>query len=154
MNRSILIVICDFLLLSLLTFSTDINRMAGDDTQRSAKLDVVTNDVVQPGKDLMALMNQALVDERKGREQLQQQLASVRTASTGQQEQLARAEQENTRLKQQTTGLQQQATGWQQQFATAQTNLENLARQLQNNSVQAQASQQKIAVTEAEAQSG
>ena len=30
MNRSILIVICDFLLLSLLTFSTDINHMADE----------------------------------------------------------------------------------------------------------------------------
>ena len=30
MNRSILIVICDFLLLSLLTFSTDINKMADE----------------------------------------------------------------------------------------------------------------------------
>ena len=30
MNRSILIVICDFLLLSLLTFSTDLSKMAGE----------------------------------------------------------------------------------------------------------------------------
>jgi len=56
MNRSILIVICDFLLLSLLTFSTDMNQMADDNTQRSAHADVTTNEVVQPGKDLMALM--------------------------------------------------------------------------------------------------
>src|SRR5580693_5694327 len=101
MNRSILIVICDFLLLSLLTFSTDINRMATDDTQRSAKVDVMTNEVVQPGKDLMAMMNQALADERKSHEQLQQQLASVRTASGSQQEALTKAERENARLQQQ-----------------------------------------------------
>ena len=74
MNRSILIVICDFLLLSLLTFSTDMNHIASDDTQRSARQDVATNEVVQPGKDLMAMMNQALADERKGREQLQETL--------------------------------------------------------------------------------
>jgi hypothetical protein len=151
MNRSILIVICDFLLLSLLTFSTDMNQMAGDDTQRSARADVVTNDVVQPGKDLMVLMNQALADERKGREQLQQQLASARTASSSQQEMLARTQRENAQLQQQTAGLQQQASGWQQQLASAQTNLENLARQLQNNSAQAQMSQQKLTATEAEA---
>ena len=30
MNRSILIVICDFLLLSLLTFSTDLSKVAGE----------------------------------------------------------------------------------------------------------------------------
>ena len=33
MNRSILIVICDFLLLSLLTFSTDINHMADENSR-------------------------------------------------------------------------------------------------------------------------
>ena len=63
MNRSILIVICDFLLLSLLTFSTDMNRIAGDDTQRSASVEVMTNVVVEPGKDLATLMQQALTDE-------------------------------------------------------------------------------------------
>src|SRR5580693_1296833 len=137
MNRSILIVICDFLLLSLLTFSTDINRMASDDTQRSARTDVATNEVVQPGKDLMALMNQALADERKGREQLQQQLTSARTATSSQQEALAHAEQENARLQQQAAGLQQQTEGLQQQYAAAQANVESLNRQLQNNSAQA-----------------
>ena len=72
MNRSILIVICDFLLLSLLTFSTDINRMATDDTQHPAKLDIVTNEVAPPVNDLATLMKQALADEHKGRQQLEQ----------------------------------------------------------------------------------
>ena len=152
MNRSILIVICDFLLLSLLTFSTDMNQMADDNTQRSAHADVTTNEVVQPGKDLMALMNQALADERKGREQLQQQLTSARTTAGSQQEALTRADQENARLQQQAAGLQQETAGLQQQYAAAQTNLESLTRQLQNNSAQAQMSQQKLASTEAEAQ--
>src|SRR5580700_9794123 len=116
MNRSILIVICDFLLLSLLTFSTDMNQMADDNTQRSAHADVTTNEVVQPGKDLMALMNQALADERKGREQLQQQLTSARTTAGSQQEALAHAEQENARLQQQAAGLQQETAGLQQQY--------------------------------------
>ena len=42
MNRSILIVICDFLLLSLLTFSTDINHMADENTPPPTKV-VVTD---------------------------------------------------------------------------------------------------------------
>src|SRR5580704_5550869 len=113
MNRSILIVICDFLLLSLLTFSTDMNRIATDDTQRSARMDVATNEVVQPGKDLMALMNQALADERKGREQLQQQLASARSVSGNQQEALTRAQQQNAQLQQQAAGLQQETSSLQ-----------------------------------------
>lgn len=134
MNRSILIVICDFLLLSLLTFSTDINRMATDDTQRSAKVDVTTNAVVEPGKDLAALMKQALEDERKGHEQLQQQLASARSTAEQRQAQLAQREQENARL--------------QQRFTEAQTNLRYLNQQMLNNAAQAE---QKLAATEAQA---
>ena len=41
MNRSILIVICDFLLLSLFTFSTDMNHMADESTPPPTKV-VVT----------------------------------------------------------------------------------------------------------------
>jgi hypothetical protein len=144
MNRSILIVICDFLLLSLLTFSTDLNQMAGDKTQPPASADVVTNEVAAPGNDVAVLMKQALADERKGAEQLQQQLALARSAAGSQQESLARAEQENTRLKQQTAG-------WQQDYAAAQTNLENLARQLREKSAQAQVSREELAAREAEA---
>lgn len=148
MNRSILIVICDFLLLSLLTFSTDINRIATDKTQRSVRADVVTNEVVQPGKDLAALMGQALADEKRSREQLQQQLA----AAQGRQEQLARAEQVNAQLKQQAAGFQQQATALQQQYTAAQASLENLNQQLQSSAAQARMSQQKLAQTQTEAE--
>jgi hypothetical protein len=152
MNRSILIVICDFLLLSLLTFSTDINRMAGDDTQRSAKLEVVTNDVPPPGRDLATMMQQALADERKGREQLQQQLAAARSAAGSQQEQLARAQEQNSRLQQQAAAEQQQSAAWQEQYAAAQTNLEKLTRELQNRSAQTQLTQSQLAAKAAEAQ--
>ena len=152
MNRSILIVICDFLLLSLLTFSTDMNRIAGDDTQRSAAVEVMTNVVVEPGRDLAKLMQQALADEKKNRDQLQQQLAAARNTTGSQQEQLARAEQEKARLQQEAAGLQQQATVWQQQFATEQTKLENLNRQLQDNAAQSRMYQEKLAASEAEAQ--
>lgn len=149
MNRSILIVICDFLLLSLLTFSTDINRMASDDTSRSARADVATNEVPQPGKDFMALMNQALAAERQGREQLQQQLATARTTAGNQQEALARAQEENARLQRQSAALEQQTAGLRQQYAAAQANAENLSRQLQNNAAQEQMSRQKLEATQA-----
>lgn len=152
MNRSILIVICDFLLLSLLTFSTDINKMAGEDTQRSARVDIATNEVVEPGKDLVSLMKQALADEQKGREQLQQQLNSARTTAGSQQEMLAKAQQEYERLKQQTAGYQQQASGLQQQYAAAQANLEKLTQQLQNSSARSQTDQQRLTAFESQVQ--
>jgi hypothetical protein len=135
MNRSILIVICDFLLLSLLTFSTDINRMADENTLPPTRVAVATNTVPDTGKDLTAVMKLALEEERKGHEQLQQQLATAHNAASQQQAQLNAREQEYQRL--------------QQQFAATRTNLENLNRQMQENSAQ---SQQRLAATETQAQ--
>jgi hypothetical protein len=137
MNRSILIVICDFLLLSLLTFSTDINRMADENTQPPTKVVVATNSPVNAGADLAAVMQRALQDERASREQLQQQFAQIRGATTQQQAQLGEREQENLRL--------------QRQFAASQTNVENLGSQLQAVSAQAQMSQQQLTVAQKEA---
>ncbi len=138
MNRSILIVICDFLLLSLLTFSTDINHMADENTRPPTKIVIATNVVPNPGNDLVAVMKLALEEERKNTEQLQRQLATTREATTQQQAQLSQREQDSLRL--------------QQQFAAAQTNIENLNRQLQNNSTQTSQTQQQLATAAAEAQ--
>jgi hypothetical protein len=138
MNRSILIVICDFLLLSLLTFSTDINHMADENTRPPTKVVVATNAVANPGGDLATVMKLALEEERKSREQLQEQIATARAAAARQQTQLSQREQETLLL--------------QQQVAAAQTNIESLNRQLQNNSTQAARSQQELAAAAAEAQ--
>ncbi len=144
MNRSILIVICDFLLLSLLTFSTDINRMADENTRPPTEVVVATNSA-GAGADLAAVMQRALEAERKVQTQLEQQLAQTRSTTTQQESQLGERELENLRL--------------QQEFAAAQTNVENLNRQLQTTSAQAQQSQiesqewkQKLAAAQAEAQ--
>ncbi len=138
MNRSILIVICDFLLLSLLTFSTDINHMADENTRPPTKVVVSTNAVPNPGNDLAAAMKLALTEERKNTEQLQQQLSAARTAAGQQQTQLSQREQENLRL--------------QQQVAASQTNLENLSRQLQTSSARSEQAQQKLTDAETAAQ--
>lgn len=145
MNRSILIVIADFLLLSLLTFSTDINHIADESTSRSAQLDVATNAAPAANSDLANAMKQALEDERRSHEQLQQQLTQARSTASEQESQLkqehaqaSQREAENTRL--------------QLQFASAQTNLENLNRQLQTTSAQARQSQEQLAASQSEAQ--
>ena len=65
MNRSILIVICDFLLVSLLAFSTvDINKVTDQKAQRPLKLELNTNQAPEAGKDLAAVMRLALDEER------------------------------------------------------------------------------------------
>src|SRR5262245_27873310 len=76
MNRSILIVICDFLLVSLLAFSTvDINK-ATDEGPRNATVEIATNQM-DSGKDLAAVMRLALNDERKNRDLLMGELAKA-----------------------------------------------------------------------------
>jgi hypothetical protein len=128
MNRSILIVICDFLLLSLLTFSTDLSKMAGQDegSQPTAKMEVAPKPVDTGGKDLAAVMKLALNEEQKNREQLQAELAKVREAAQKQQATL------------------------QQQFAAAQANIQILDQKLQSSSAEALTSKEKLAAMEAE----
>ena len=81
MNRSILIVICDFLLVSLLAFSTvDINKVADEGTPRTVKVDIATNQL-DSGKDLTAVMRLALDEEKRSRDQLLGELARSREAT-------------------------------------------------------------------------
>ena len=129
MNRSILIVICDFLLLSLLTFSTDLSKMAGENegAQPGVKVDVAPKPSDTGGKDLAAVMKLALNEEQKNREQLQAELAKVREAAQKQQADL------------------------QQQFAAAQANIQILDQKLQSSSAEALMSKEKLAAMEAEA---
>jgi hypothetical protein len=128
MNRSILIVICDFLLLSLLTFSTDLSKMAGENegSQPTAKMEVAPKPVDTGGKDLAAVMKLALTEEQKNREQLQAELAKAREAAQKQQADL------------------------QQQFAAAQANIQILDQKLQSSSAEALMSKEKLAALEAE----
>jgi hypothetical protein len=158
MNRSILIVICDFLLVSLLAFSTvDVNEAVEQGAPRNLKLDFPTNQV-DSRQDLVAVMRLALEDERRNRELLRSELSRARE-NLNQQERLStqraqeaqayqqklQAQEEQAAAAQTTAhGLQQQLaatarearqlqderTRLQQQVSLAQTNAQNLTRQL------------------------
>ena len=90
MNRSILIVICDFLLLSLLTFSTDINRMADENTQPPTNA-VATNSRARHRQGPHGGHETGARRGTQGHVQLQQQLAAVRDTANQRQAQLAGA---------------------------------------------------------------
>lgn len=171
MNRSILIVICDFLLLSLLAFSTvDINKVGESGAERPIRLDLGTNQA-DNGKDLSAVMRLALNEERRSRDQLVGELAQTReTAAQRQallgerekqvqafQQQLQTREQESQKLQQQlqsreqeTQRLQQQQSNLQQQFASAQTNIQSLSQQLVSSSTEAVLSKERLAAIQEE----
>ena len=158
MNRSILIVICDFLLISLLAFSTvDINKVTDQKAQRPLKFELNTNQAPEAGKDLAAVMRLALDEERKGRSQVVGELSRVREelgkqqALLGEREKQVQAYQQEVQTKEeQAQKLQQEQTNLQQQYATAQANLQALNQQLQNSSAEAVLSKDKLAAMEAE----
>ena len=154
MNRSILIVICDFLLVSLLAFSTvDINKVADEGAPRMAKFEIATNNQsqVDSGKDLAAVMRLALNEERKGRDQLLGELAAARAAAGDREKQTMALQEELQARDAQAQQLQEQQTNLQQQFAAAQANLQSMTQQLQASSSEALMSQQKLEQMEAEA---
>ena len=92
MNRSILIVICDFLLVSLLAFSTvDINKTTNEGVPRQVKVNIATNQA-DSRQDLAAVMRLALEQERKGRDVLLGELAKTREAADRQQALLSERE--------------------------------------------------------------
>lgn len=157
MNRSILIVICDFLLVSLLAFSTvDINKVSDEGTPRNVKVDIATNQL-DSGKDLAAVMRLALDEERKGRNQLLGELAKARE-TTGQQQALLTQRQKQAEALQQelqareleAARLQQDKTNLQTRFAAAQTSIQTLNQQLQSSSSEAIISREKLASMESE----
>ncbi len=159
MNRSILIVICDFLLISLLAFSTvDINKMTEQKIQRPPKLELATNQAApDAGKDLAAVMRLALDEERKGRSQLVGELSHAREELGKQQALLSEREkqvqgfqQEVQSKEDQAQKLQQEQAGLQQQYATAQANLQSLNQQLQSSTAETVLSKEKLAAMEAE----
>src|SRR5712671_6500849 len=146
MNRSILIVICDFLLVSLLAFSTvDINKVAdeGPPTQVKVDLAMPTNNVESSGKDLAAVMRIALTEEQKNRDLLIGELAKNR-------ETLGKQQQELQSRDQQSRELQSQQANLQQQFASAQTNIQTLTERLQSTSSESLISKEKLTAMEAE----
>jgi predicted nucleic acid-binding Zn-ribbon protein len=150
MNRSILIVICDFLLVSLLAFSTvDINKVADEGSQRNVRVDIVTNQL-ESGRDLTAVMKQALTEERKSRDLLLGELTKTREVATQREKQVETIQQALSARDQEAQKLQQQQAALQQQFAAAQTNIQTLSQQLQSKATEAVLTKEQLAALEAE----
>ena len=144
MNRSILIVICDFLLVSLLVFSSpDVNRVTSEGADRTPRVEAATNRA-DGNRDLAAVMQLALTEEKKSHEQLATELTRTRGA-------LTEREQQAQNLRQELQSREQQQAQLSQQFALAQTNLETLNRRLQSSSVEAVMSKEQLAALEADA---
>jgi hypothetical protein len=159
MNRSILIVICDFLLVSLLVFSTpDMSKVNSENTAESAPVTPAAIQQVDSKQDLGNVMRLALDEERKNRDLLLQELKSTRD-SVAQKEALVNERDQQVKSfqqalqsrEQEAKQLQDQQAKLQQQFTAAQSNIQNLNSQLQSNAVEKVLSKEAMAALQAEA---
>lgn len=159
MNRSILIVICDFLLVSLLVFSAVELSEAPDTVSRPVtitNMEMVTNRV-ESGQDLAVMMRMALDEEKKEREKLLSELTRTRS-NLGEQEsrltererELARYQQDLAAREEQARLLRQAQTQLEQQLDLAKTNVYALQTQLKDTVAEATRNRTQLTETEAE----
>ncbi len=152
MNRTILIVICDFLLVSLLAFSTvDINKIAEGGAAQQVRLEIATN-TVESGRDLAAVMRQALDEERKNRDLLLGELARSRETASRQQALLGERDKQLQDYQQSLQAREQQAQQLEKQLETRQQEAQQLQQQLQARQQEAQQLQQQLQVRQQEAE--
>lgn len=160
MNRSILIVICDFLLVSLLAFSTvDINKTTDVTSSRAMTLANPSNTNRIGGReDLGDVMRLALEEERKQQETLSLQLSNVQATAARQQSLLARREQEYAAAQEQlrargqeSAQLREQQETLRRQMMAAQSNIANLNQQLRQTAMESLLTKEERAAQEAEA---
>lgn len=145
MNRSILIVICDFLLLSLLAFSTvDLDKSADPQADRRLQVSAPTNPPDR-SQDLTAVMKVALEEERKNREQLAGELNQTRAALDIRDQEVKSIGQRLQSREQEAMLLKREQSDIQKQFASAQTTLSAIRGQLEKSSTDAAVSKEKLA---------
>jgi hypothetical protein len=144
MNRSILIVICDFLLVSLLVFSTpDATKINGETGAAAVPASEQATNAPSGGKDLAMVMRTALTEEQQKREQLQSELEKTRHTATQTQQQLTEAQKR-------AQSIQQEQANLQQQYAAAQTNISTLNQQLNARSTEATLTKEQLAALQAD----
>jgi len=152
MNRTILIVICDFLLVSLLAFSTvDINKVAEPSTAGGLDLaNAAPTNRIGGRQDLGDVMRLALEDERKKQDELNSELSKTRMTASQQQTLLSQRDQQLQNLQQQVRSreeqasrLQEQQTNLTQQMTAAQNNIAKLNQQLHDKALETLVTQEE-----------
>jgi septal ring factor EnvC (AmiA/AmiB activator) len=147
MNRSILIVICDFLLVSLLMFSkVDINKVA-EEGPRGLKLEMATNRL-DSSKDLTAVMRLALDEERRNRDRLLGELVKTRDTLTRQQSLLGERDKQVQTVQQELAQLEKDLQASQRELAARDQRLQASQQELAERDKKVQAFQQALAARE------
>ncbi len=152
MNKTLLIIICDFLLLSLLSLAS-FDKAA----EAQPPAPEQTEDQTTSRDDLMEALQTALEQEQQSREQLQSQLVETRDQAKTQEQLLAereaslRALQQNLRLTEdQARLLDQERKALDEQVYASVRSIVDLEKQLTDASVQTQVSQARLDALAAE----
>ncbi len=159
MNRSILIILCDFLLVTLVAFSSFEPEKAPRTETRTA----IQVKAMDANQDLVGTMKLALEDEKQTREQLasslEQKVTQLQENARRTEAQAAKIEQERLALAQKAAAAQTSLTEAQNKLIAAATEnksskemVEALKADLKDREKQTQAVQQQLAATERAAQ--
>lgn len=157
MNRTLLLILCDFLLLNLLAL-TRWEKAEPPRTPATAAAAVAgKSDAASKEGDLVAVMKQSLEDERSQRDRLSQQLQSSQATLQQREQTLSQLEQDRARLSSSLETTQRSAAELGEKFAAASRDasmskerLAQLQRDLEQR--QAEAEKQRLALAEAEKQ--
>jgi len=153
MNKTLLLIICDFLLLNLLALT----RWEKAEPARAKQPPVpeMSSNAVTKDQDLVETMKLSLEDERAAREQLAQQLREASSALGEREQNLAQLEDERGKLSGTLTQAQQRAEELSQQVAAAtqeatmtKDELARLQRELEQRRQEAERQQQALAALE------
>jgi len=145
MNRSILIIICDFLLVTLVAFSNfDVDKSQQVESRAAVAPKVGGN------QDMLGTLKLALEDEKQTREKLTADL-HTQEAALAEREQKIQEYQTNLRkTEEQAKQIEQQRTALAQQFAAAQNNLQDVQSKLTSASTENLLSKEKLESLQAE----
>ncbi len=145
MNRTLLLIICDFLLLNLLALTRW--EKAEPASAKQPPVPELSANAATKDQDLVAAMRESLVDEKSARDQLAEKLSATDANLAAREQALAQAQSEKTRLANQLLATEQTAA---EQATLTAAQLAQLQRELEEK--RAEAERQKIAVAALEQQ--
>ena len=146
MNRSILIILCDFLLVTLVAFST----FEGDNTEQPAARVPVEAKTATGNQDLVGTLKLVLEDEQQTREKLTANLQSTEQALAQREQKMKQFQADLRKTEEQARRLEQERAALAQQASAAQASLKEVQGKLSAASTENLLSKEKLAALQAD----
>ena len=140
MNRSILIIICDFLLVTLVAFS----NFDADKSQQLESRAAAAPKGVGGNQDMLGTLKLALEDEKQTREKLTADLRTQEQALAEREQKIKEFQTNLRKTEEQAKQIEQQRSAIAQQFAAAQSSLQDVQGKLSTASTENLLSKEKL----------